>query len=403
MTYGTADEVTVMPTLRWFRRTVLSNIVVVVVVALFVFSSVPAAVSAQTDDEEEPNDSFVEALQIADGSVVVGTVSDDSDADVYRLDLEVGQQFFVELWEVDGGDNLTLAAYDSAGTKLAEAGSDASGFGSIFGVAPESESYYFAVVPFSVSTATDYELTAYVVTNPPATGQDVADLEPNDVASFATPLRGGTASGTVAHPMDSDVYAVRLAAGERLDVELDATDAADIDLYIDGQQGEFLAESAGPASSERVSFVAPATDVYYVVVWPTNVTEATSYTLTTDRTRPSTGTMGGQFETARVLEPGRYSSSASDSTDIDIYGVELRTGQQLQVDLAAESGDVDVYLYGPDLTLLDWSALPADAERVGTTADRPGVYYVLIVPIGIEAETRYDFDVTVADRAATTD
>jgi hypothetical protein len=388
-----------MPTPRVYRYgsgTTLG----VVLVALLVVLSVPAVVAgAETTIELEPNDTFGQAMPVTGGTLVAGVVDGAGDADGYRVDLEAGEELFVGLPHDGTIGDLDLVITDDTGTVLAVSSTHTEPYEELTGVAPYTGSYYIVVVPYRVSGATPYVLDVLTGADA-AAAPAIADREPNDEYDVASSLALGSLSGTTADAQDVDIYAVRLEAGETLGVDLAAAgEGVDVDLFIDGPQGEFLAGSFTESGTESVTLVAPMTGTYFVVVWPRLVTEATPYLLSVDQ--PAVADVvpagadepNGDFAIATLLAAGTYTSSADGPSDLDVYALSLDAGEAAQVDLTSESGDTDIYLYAPDMTLLDWSLEPAGTDSVSVVAPTGGVYYVLVVPFGADEPTPYTLEV----------
>jgi len=261
----------------------------------------------------EANGSFATAAPspvdgINPGSATVaGTIGDSgsanpaSDVDLVALALTAGDELLVDLDAAEVGSALdaSLRLFDSAGNLVA-VNDDGPAPGEALGldpylvyVAPMDDTYYLGIGSYDNKT---YDPLTGTSTDGTTSGDYSLDLivtagtlpipgEPNDTLATATAVTltddGFTTAATVGNNpnlvagLDVDLYAVTLAAGDTLAVDIDTATGSSLDavLTVFGPGGTVLAQNDdAPAPGESFSldayleFTATATTTYYVGV-----------------------------------------------------------------------------------------------------------------------------------------
>lgn len=370
-------------------------------------------------DQYEPNDDRASATLVSSGSYQ-GSFPHSFDVDLYRVDLQAGQQLVATL-AFDGTEtDLDLYLEDASGGSLDVSDASEGSGEEVSLTASTAGSYYVRVAPYSLPGAVSYTLTISVsgasstqptdsgptdVRDTPHEAWTAADTEPNNDIASATAIGAGDYRGVVTDAQDIDVYAVSLAAGETLTADLTGSPTQDLQLYIDGRNDVFLAKSENAGSIESVAVTAPAADTYYLYVWPANVSAETAYTLqltTGQAPTPSAlvepGEPNGQFITATAIGFGSYAAIADGPTDLDIYRVEIDPGESVRFAIENEpTNGVDLYLFNAEQTTLGSSRSTAEADDLTLTNANGGSYYVVVIPYSVESPVPYTLSVTAVE------
>ncbi|MEC9072503.1 MAG: hypothetical protein VX938_09005, partial [Myxococcota bacterium] len=225
--------------------------------------------------------------------------------------------------------------------------------------------------------------------------------EPNGTLSTATPLDEGTLEASICDtdlvPLDSDVYAVNLDAGETLEitVEFDPLNG-DLELDLVDQALTPLAVGNTVGSQETVTWTSSAaTQVYAVVYGIGQSVFHAPYTLTL-----TTKTDGTCVDDVYEEEIGMPSLPGPNETltlcpgDEDWWSVLLFCGESVLFTLdAGGTGDLDMYLWDPDSSgdgLLASGATGAAIETLEVpSVPHSGNYHLKVVgwPPGTGAGT----------------
>lgn len=280
-------------------------------------------------------------------------------AKIGALDATVGQALSLTLAATDpNGDAVTFAIHDGAPT-----GSSLSGAAFTFTPTAGQAGQVFPVT-FSATdgTFTVYE-TAEITVKKAAAATACSDDpgEPNGTVATATLLTPGTVDrslcDTTLVPVDTDVYAVALAAGEQLtaSITFDPLDG-DLELYVVDAELAALASSEGSGATEEVTWAsASATTVYVVVLGVGQETFQMGYKLTLAVATATVCTddafEDNDTESAAKPVPPAGTPLAICPGDVDWWKVDVQCGQDVTIGLdTGGSGDLDVAMWSPDVT-----------------------------------------------------
>ncbi|MFQ5550176.1 MAG: pre-peptidase C-terminal domain-containing protein [Gemmatimonadales bacterium] len=221
--------------------------------------------------EAEPNDSIATAQVVMLGDVVSGTIGTVSDLDFYSIALTAGTVIELDLDAARDGSPLdaAMALFDPSSTDgnivlLAES-DDADGLDPrIVYQIGITDTYYFAVAGFNGGTDHTYTLSIdSLVLN---------EQEPNSELLLAqVVMLGDTINGIVAQVGDLDFYAIDLAAGTLLDIDVDAANqGSPLDGFMTllGTDGFsiMVEDDAADGIDPRIQFYVPATGRYYLIL-----------------------------------------------------------------------------------------------------------------------------------------
>ena len=100
------------------------------------------------------------------------------------------------------------------------------------------------------------------------------------------------------------------------------------------------------------------------------------------------------FSTATPIEPGTYEGLNVSTFDQDVYAVELDAGESVSasINFAHGQGDLELYLVGPNRTVVAASESETNDESVSAVAQQAGTYYLVVR--GFQTATN-TYDLTV--------
>ena len=225
-------------------------------------------------------------------------------------------------------------------------------------------------------------------------------FEPNDAVGQATPLEPGEYDDLTITEGDVDFYAVDVEAGDAISASLNFSHAqGDLDLYVLSPAAEVVARNVTETDDENVSAVAAQSGTYYVaVVGFENATARYDLGLTVsdgdEQTAADELEPNDSFDTARSLDPGTFRNLSITRDDVDVYAVDVATGETVssRIDFAHSAGDLDLFLFGPDRSPLQQSTSQTDGESVTHVASEGGTYYVAVA--GFDGATA-EYDMVV--------
>lgn len=244
-----------------------------------------------------------------------------------------------------------------------------------YDVAPATGGTYYVAV-CAASGAGAYSLACDTVATPSGPDDDAPGVSASSPVSDS--LHALTDS--------ADVYAITLAAGQRLSATLAGPDGAQFDLrlFAPGTSSVYGAVpawgAATPGSAETMLFDAGAGQGGTYLLDVHAAEGAGAYTLTWT----VSATPAGTWETAAAAVTlahagGTLAQSLDRATDAnDFYKIDLAAGERLTVDLSGQDGtDFDAYAYGPSGGQpLVWANDTVYPERVTLDAAQAGTYYV---------------------------
>ena len=355
---------------------------------------------------------------VAVGGTATGELEHASDRDWFKVTLEKGKTYRIDLKGKDTGDG-TLAdpnlrgVYDSNGQRIDNSWDDDDGKGrnSFAKFTAKVDGVHY----IEADAATDWALAdrspwigtykLSVVEVPP----DLAAVPPDlaaDASTTGTVAVGGEATGGLEHASDSDWFAVTLEKGKTYTIELKGKDTGDgtlKDPYLDGvygADGNRIGSSwdydSGEGRNSLVTFTAEANGTHYVAAGASGDSAGT-YTLSVAEVPPAPelpaarqqeAPAAGQQETPAALSrpaeaPDDFTAGTGTSGtvavggeatgeierdgDSDWFAVTLEAGKTYLIDLKGkDTGDgtlEDPYLDG---------VYGADGNRIGSSWDTDG-------------------------------
>ena len=359
------------------------------------------------DDVIEPNDSQSDPVGL-DGDTG-GLISCPDDEDWFTFGVAAGGSLSVlASYDQDEG-RIELGLFNAASELLASS-AGTGGLAAIVMNEATSDLALRVLLLDDVGDApgTSYDLVVQITDPDPVCETD--PWEPNDAQSTASPIPAGVLDGLVACPEDEDWWLIELLAGEQLDVSVGFEHAeGDIDVVLVDAGGTELDASNTTTNDEEVSHVAPADGPVALMVElvmdsgevPGNPYDldlafvAAPPTCAADALEPNDAE-----GSCPLILPGSIPALTACASDEDWYGIDILTGQTLDVaatfDLA--DGDLEINLFDSGAQLLTSAVATTDGEALSWLAladDQVHLQVLLQSDVG-DPGCGYSLDLTVS-------
>ena len=372
------------------------------------------------------------------GGSVTGNIDSGTDKDWFKVDLEMGKRYQIDLESEDTGrgtlGNTFLTLYDASGNSLmVNDGTSGVGLNARLIYAPTANGTYYvqAADPgvdstFGGATGT-YTLSVIVLG---ANGASEADTDfPETTSTTGRVEVGASATGNIGSAGDYDWFAVDLEAGKRYQFKLEGLPNGrgtlpDPYLTLYDGSNTFITENddidSTNLNSERIHDVT-VTGTYYLQAAGATIAHTGTYTLSVldvtpaalpddppaedseteeddlaaDTSTSGTVEVGGAAVGGDIYEPDAVRDDEGEITgytfDTDWFAVELEAGQTYRIDMkgAILSTDTDLTLRLPEITAIydadgdflvnTWSRDESDSHylfRVTFHAHASGTYYI---------------------------
>ena len=361
------------------------------------------------DDGLEDNDTLATPEPIPPVAIP-DLVTCPTDDDYFAVALLVGDTITVDATFAHAEGDIDLRLYDPSGTLLDSSISSTDDETVGPEVAAVDGDFVIFVELFADSgivLGNTYDLDVTVVPAALACADDL--LEENDSELAAAAVTDGLYLDLVTCPSDDDYYAIALAAGDTIDVDLFFTDAeGDIDLELIDPSGAVVTDSTTSTDGEDVTWVTAAAGTYLVRAWlflDAGPFEGNPYVMEIGVTLAPCADDALEDNdmpfTASDLATGLTIDLAVCPTDLDWYAIALFEGDTLTVDalFADAEGDLDLFLLNPFGVEVTSSETASDDETITWTAEETGEYLVealLFLDAGAVAGNTYSLDVTLA-------
>ena len=354
------------------------------------------------------------ACSVTVGGTVSGALQSLDDRDWFRVELERGKVYRIEMPSPDEDSDVTLqsgkvhAVYDSDGNEL---DGDPATF-----QAKRTGVHYIEAGGHSPNADENIGLYTLAVTE-----LDLADDCLDDTDTDCSITAGGSKDGEIQWPYERDWYEVEFKSGKLYRIDLKGNDSdsslTNFDLFIHGihdDNGERIADTqdddGGTGTDSRVEYRATRTGVHYLHAGSAEVHEFNIYYLGTYRLEVTVRDhCSAATDTSCTVEAGsRVTGNFETGKDIDWYRVEFENGKTYQIDLRSNedipsltfaSQPVIDGIYDNDGNKIDGTS-DIDGNhpngfdaRVTYTADRTGVFYIAAEGDGANTGT-YRLDVS---------
>lgn len=355
------------------------------------------------DDGQEPNDGYLQAIRLHDGTLGDLVLCPD-DEDWYFFVLQVGDHATMTLSTDGAGEPPSLELYDldGAGLRLLAFGSsldDPPGTVVLdLAAAPHNGQYYLKVSGANAE-ALDYGLLLELEGHPICV-EDALEMnewfQENDEQWQATTLPGELFQASWPDLMlcsgDEDWYSLRVLAGERLyaAVRFDGQRTnLDLELYRGGERIAVAAQANTDYEAILVDDLLPA--VYQLRVFGWDGRQEGAYALDVEkRLAVCTADLQEENDTPEEATPlacgpgARKEGLIACNDDPDYFRVHVVQDREVEALLGYRSADGEVDLELLDAagqTLIDSGTVTEQGRTLGTTL-RPGTYYLVVQALG---------------------
>lgn len=303
---------------------------------------------ALVDDSFEENDTCATAASVGAGSYTGNNVSD-TDADFYVVTVPAGN--ILTFTEDFDSDSVSYNIYDDAGTCGNLLGTVAGGFTLNNTGAASLDAVIEAVNTSALFACGEYDFSISIDVDPCGSAAVDDSLEDNDDCATATPMMDGTTMGLFVSKTDKDHYAVCLANGATIQVDLTfLNDNGDLDCFLwdaadancgTGNGSTELAEGFSGTDNETMSYTnttgADQDLIIEVNVWDNAGNEdCNTYDLTILGAGNCNGQLGTEYCTANPNSTGSVST---------IYGTGSNVAADNNFTLVAEQVPNDQFMY----------------------------------------------------------
>ena len=363
-----------------------------------------------TDDSFEDNDTDTTPTVIGAGSYT-SLVSCPTDDDWYSIPLLAGDEITVDLTFANAEGDLDVRLYDPTGATVA-LGNTTTDDESVSHTAGAGGDFLILVEMYAdggAAPGNDYDMTTGVTVAPTCIDDGFED---NDTDLSPAPIIAGAYSGLQTCPSDDDYFSVALTAGDEITVDLFFADAeGDVDLRLFDPSGALVGLSVSTTDDESIGSVVAAADGDYLIrinlAVDDGVLPGNSYDLDVQVLEYVPVCVDDFFEdndtdtTAAGVIPGVYPGLQACDGDDDWYSVTLAIGDEIDAEVlfGHAEGDIDLYLYDPSGTMVDFSNSSSDDEAVGPyTAAADGDHLVkveLYTDTGALPGNGYDLEIGV--------
>ena len=238
-----------------------------------------------------------------------GSIEDGDDVDFFSFRASGGHEYVIET-HLDSNPDTVLALYDPAGDVIDHHDDSGSGGGErMVWVAPSTDTYYIEVMGYEGATGT-YFLTLIEVATPAPTAAParVAD-DHGDTPSGSTLIPVSSEwYGSIEDGDDVDFFSFRASGGHEYVIETHLDSNPDTVLALYDPAGDVIDhhDDSGSGGGERMVWVAPSTDTYYIEVMGYEGATGT-YFLTLIEVAIGSSRQGGELRLALGEEPFPYS------------------------------------------------------------------------------------------------
>jgi hypothetical protein len=289
------------------------------------------------------------------------------------------------------------------------AGATASSYTTPATTTADSGSTFSVVVSNSVGSATSANATLTVNAVPPST--TFTEVEPNDTTATANAVAGTYTAIKGYHTAtgNPDFFALTLAAGQKVTINMTGPSGVDWDLALKNSAGTTLTSSTGSTTTESVTYTntgASALTVY-ANVYVYSGTSATPYNLALSYVTPPPSVTYNEVEANNSIAAAnavpdtatKIVGYVGSSTDNDYFKVNVGAGKTLNVKMTGPTGstyDYDLYFYNAAGTQLASGTGATTTENVSWTngATATTVYVAVKRYAGSSTTTPYNLAIT---------
>ena len=326
------------------------------------------------------------------GASATGNVDANGDGDWFRVDLETGKTYQIDL---EGAGTTrgtlsdpTLSLYDGSGNAITNDDDSGTNRNSLLIYTATATGAHYLGARGSVTRTGTYTLSVREL----ETRTEEGDTDfAGSTATLGRVEVGGSATGDIENVADGDWFRVVLEKDKTYVFDLEGTETssgtlADPVLLLRNASGRTLEadDDGGDGANSRLEYTATADGIYYLsATTPTSATSGGTYTLSVREAAATDDCPDGNNTTCEVDVGGSATGNIESATDFDRFGVDLEAGTRYQIDLEGAPTSRGT-LPDPLLELIsadeenvgeDESSGVGDNARIIYTADATGTYY----------------------------
>ncbi len=352
------------------------------------------------------NYSFDTAQQINQGTVF-GTAEKSVGSDYYKILLEEGKTYSIDLIGMAQGEDYDIYLYNSSQSDALDYSTFGSNYDEHIQYTPTvSGTYYLQVNPYDSTTANhNYQLVVYSQDCPPDS------YEPNDGYLAATPITAGnTTEATINVNSDEDWFVLDTAKTGKLNVTLKNI-PSDCDYDLEVYKDDFITPIEGSYSynDEKITRIINEPGKYYIRVYSYTGSNASErYMLqanvyTQDAYELNDDAYEVKYQGAPAIDLGSCISATIDNpddTDFYMFTVGSDTNVGVRLQNIPEGTDYDLAVYSFDsstygFTLLSSSTYGSNSDEAVISQLAEGFYYIKVYSYSGSSETQsYKLSVT---------
>jgi hypothetical protein len=243
-----------------------------------------------------------------------------------------------------------------------------------------------------------------------AKGSVIADDYTASTATTGAVNVGGSATGRIEAPGDSDWFRVSLTAGVQYRIDVVGGTLADPYVALLNAGGSSIAidDDSGTGLNARITITPTTTGTYYISARSAVATGTGTYTVSLTQTSAADDYAGSTATTGTVAVGGTATGNLETGNDSDWFRVTLTAGATYQIDVRG-SASAGGTLSDPYLNLRNSSgtSLAADNDsgtgldaRLSYTATSSGTYYISASSLSANSGT---YTVAITQTAAADD
>jgi len=354
---------------------------------------------ALASEEQEPNDSFAQAIEILnDTESWTGNLSTTDNADMYKVMLNRTPDYFdsihADMNKLTSGGRVRVYLYDSLGYRMSWNSTTATGVITVSGTTPATGYVYIVALLWSSNVAVGYELNFTRTNNTLNLGL----LDSNNLPADAVTVQNGYRNDTYLDQMydAADYYLIDLnvqpAYRDSLAVFVKMPLGGDyvVELYRPGNSSYVFVADEGNiftpdfGINETLYYIPQDAGDYIIRIWAEH--GAGNYTINVRVYRGFSDNDNDLANATTLSQDGDTSGNVTLNYDTeDYYRVLLRSDTTIYVTLTVQDYDADVqlpvinvWLLDPSHNFVNSSTAAQSVKKVGHVVVEPGWYFVKV-------------------------
>jgi hypothetical protein len=378
------------------RAHVRVNIPATILLALALLLPVAPALASE---EQEPNDSFAQAIEVLnDTESWTGNLSTTDNADMYKVMLNRTPDYFdsiqADMNKLTSGGQLRVYLYDSLGYRLSWNSTTGTGVITVSGTAPQTGYVYIVALLWSSNVAVGYQLDFKRTNNT----QNLSVLDSDNLPGDAVIVQNGYTNDTYLDQMydAADYYLIGLdvqpAYRDSLAVFVEMPLGGDyvVELYRPGNSSYVFVADEGNiftpdfGINETLYYIPQDAGDYLIRIWAEH--GAGNYTMSVRVFRGFSDNDNELANATTLTQDGDNAGNVTLNYDTeDYYRILLRSDTTVNLTLTVLDYDTNVQLPVINLWLLDpshnfvnSSTAAQSVKKVGHIVVEPGWYFIKV-------------------------